>query len=189
MTQAFRSIPNLPTLAALLLIGTPLFVAVLARARRSRGTSASVARTTSWRDGLLAAVALGFLWVLLYPSTGLAGHHYFDAHPFRTLWDEITDPAGFEDALIQVGGNILEFALLGSLAPLRWPRLDTFGRLLLAAAVAAAVVEGLQYAIGGRIASLGDWMLNVAGAMLGYGALRVWRRIQRTSLPSSVGEA
>ena len=184
MTQLIRSIPALPILAGLLLIGTPILILVLARTRRRPGPASTAVWTTSLRDGLLVAGMVGVLWVMLVPSPGLAGHHYFDTHPHGTLRDEITGVVGVDQGLAQVGGNLLVFAALGVLAPLRWRSLDSFVRLLIAAALAAASIETLQYVIGGRVASIGDWMLNVAGAGLGYFALRLWRRIRsRRSTP------
>ena len=127
---------------------------------------------------------MGALWLLLYPSSGLVGNHHIDAHPFRTLWDEITNPIDPAERVKQVGGNLLLFVPMGILAPLRWPRLDHYGRLLAAAALTSAIIEGLQYLLGGRVASIGDVMLNTAGAALGYGALRVSRAVRRRSRQS-----
>jgi glycopeptide antibiotics resistance protein len=78
-------------------------------------------------------------------------------------------------AVAQMGGNLLVFAAVGALGPMRWPALAGLGRLLVGGAVASLVVETTQYALDiGRVWSVDDVLLNAAGAALGGALTRRW---------------
>ncbi|WP_243704687.1 VanZ family protein [Micromonospora sp. KC723] len=70
-------------------------------------------------------------------------------------------------AVVQVVGNLLVFAALGFLAPVRWAALAGVGRLFLLGVAGSALVEWLQYALDlGRVTSVDDVLINATGAAL-----------------------
>jgi glycopeptide antibiotics resistance protein len=111
-----------------------------------------------------------WLWMILTPSIGTNG---INAVPFRDLSMVLASPPG--TVIVQVGGNLLVFAALGALLPVRSPR---FAGLVAVAAVAASAsitVETLQYALRlGRVSSIDDVLLNTAGAVLAAMVTRGW---------------
>jgi glycopeptide antibiotics resistance protein len=67
----------------------------------------------------------------------------------------------------QVVGNLLIFAAVGFLAPLRFRALASIGRILLLAAVGSIVIETAQYVLRlDRVSSVDDVLLNALGAGL-----------------------
>jgi glycopeptide antibiotics resistance protein len=79
-------------------------------------------------------------------------------------------------AIAQMLSNLVLFAPLGVFAPLRWHRLDGFVPVLAGAAAFSAVVEIAQFILGGgRQTSVTDVIMNTAGALIGYIALRLAR--------------
>jgi glycopeptide antibiotics resistance protein len=79
----------------------------------------------------------------------------------------------FDEAVIQLGGNLAVFAAFGALAPLRW-RIG-LGAVAALAAAGSITVETLQYALDlGRVSSVDDVLLNTAGAILAALATRRW---------------
>ncbi|HEY3684655.1 MAG TPA: VanZ family protein [Streptosporangiaceae bacterium] len=88
--------------------------------------------------------------------------------PFRDL---ATMPAG------QVVGNLLMFAALGFLAPLRFTALASVARILALAAGCSVLIETAQYVLRlDRVSSVDDVLLNTAGAVLAALASRPWWR-------------
>lgn len=67
----------------------------------------------------------------------------------------------------QVVGNLLIFAALGLLAPLRFPALASVPRVTALAAALSALIETAQYVLRlDRVSSVDDILLNAAGAGL-----------------------
>ncbi|WP_306522086.1 VanZ family protein [Streptomyces sp. ISL-12] len=82
----------------------------------------------------------------------------------------------------QVVGNLLVFAALGFLAPLRFAALASVPRLLALAASCSALVETAQYVLRpDRVSSVDDVLLNTAGAGLAALASRPWWRAAATA--------
>ena len=68
---------------------------------------------------------------------------------------------------VQVVGNLLIFAALGLLAPLRFAALASVPRVTALAAALSALIETAQYVLRlDRVSSVDDILLNAAGAGL-----------------------
>ena len=78
--------------------------------------------------------------------------------------------------LPQIVGNLGLLAVIGFPAPVVWRWLDRWWRVILAATAFSVAIELIQLPIPGRAADIDDVILNVAGALLAYGA---WRLLQR----------
>ncbi|WP_344932859.1 VanZ family protein [Sphaerisporangium flaviroseum] len=82
----------------------------------------------------------------------------------------------FGTAFVQVVGNLLVFAALGALLPLRSPHFTRLWRVALLAAALSITVEALQYGLRlGRVSSIDDVLLNTVGAVLASLASRPWQ--------------
>ncbi|MEU9891769.1 VanZ family protein [Sphaerisporangium sp. NPDC051017] len=93
--------------------------------------------------------------------------------PLSDLAELATAPPG--TVLAQVGGNLLVFAALGALLPVRSARFAGTWRVALLAALLSITVEVLQYGLHlGRVSSVDDVLLNSAGAALASLATRRW---------------
>jgi glycopeptide antibiotics resistance protein len=85
--------------------------------------------------------------------------------------------AGPLTATGQVVGNLLVFAALGFLTPLRFAALASVPRILALAAGCSVLVEAAQYVLQlDRVSSVDDVLLNAAGAGLAALASRRWWR-------------
>jgi glycopeptide antibiotics resistance protein len=86
--------------------------------------------------------------------------------------------------LIQLTGNALLFLPLGFLAPLRWPRFDSFRTVVLAAGAFSLAIEVLQFALpAGRQTSVTDVIMNTGGAAVGYALMLAVRGLVRRAYP------
>lgn len=151
-----------------------LAVWALARRRRVTGT------TAAWRMSLAeVGIVYGtvpWVWMIMLPGDR-AG-----AVPGRVslvpLRDLLTILArGPLTVTVQVIGNLLVFAALGFLAPLRFAALASVPRILVFAASCSVVVEAAQYILRlDRVSSVDDVLLNAAGAGLAALASRRWWR-------------
>jgi glycopeptide antibiotics resistance protein len=78
-------------------------------------------------------------------------------------------------AMVQIVGNLLVFAALGSLGPLRFTALASLRRVLALGAGCSILVETAQYVLHlDRVSSVDDVLLNTAGAGLAALASRRW---------------
>jgi VanZ like family len=151
-----------------------LAVWALARRRSVTGT------TPAWRMSLAeVGIVYGtvpWVWMIMLPGDR-AG-----AVPGRVslvpLRDLLTILAGGPlTATGQVVGNLLVFAALGFLAPLRFAALASVPRILALAAGCSVLVEAAQYVLRlDRVSSVDDVLLNTAGAGLAALASRRWWR-------------
>lgn len=130
-----------------------------------------VRRRRSWRTSLAdVGIVYGtvpWVWMTLLPGSraGVA--------PARVslvpLHDLLTMPTG------QIVGNLLVFAALGFLAPLRFAALASVPRILALAAGCSILVEVSQYVFQlDRVSSVDDVLLNTAGAGLAALASHRW---------------
>jgi glycopeptide antibiotics resistance protein len=88
--------------------------------------------------------------------------------------------AGLPTLTVQVVGNLLVFAALGFLAPLRFAALASVTRILAVAAGCSVLIETAQYVLRlDRVSSVDDVLLNAAGAGLAALASRRWWRTAR----------
>jgi hypothetical protein len=146
-----------------------LAVWALARRRRVTGTTPAWAWRTSLAEVGILYGTVPWVWMIMLPG-GRAG-----AVPGRVslvpLRDLLTMPTG------QVVGNLLVFAALGFLAPLRFAALASVPRILALAAGCSVLVEAAQYVLRlDRVSSVDDVLLNTAGAVLAALASRRWWR-------------
>ncbi|MGN9803236.1 VanZ family protein [Micromonospora sp. L32] len=148
---------------------TVLLVALLARAR------AAPTRREAWRCSAvevgMVAGTLPWVWMILTPR---AAPGEVKLVPLRDLVDLVAagPPA---TVVVQVVGNLLVFAALGFLAPVRSAALAGVGRLFLLGAAASVLVESAQYALDlGRVTSVDDVLLNATGAALAGLLSRRW---------------
>ncbi|MFB4307503.1 VanZ family protein [Actinomadura sp. GTD37] len=144
----------------------------------ARRRSAAGARRAAWRTSLAdVGILYGtvpWVWMIMLPG-GRAG-----TVPGRVslvpLRDLVTMSTG------QIIGNLLVFAALGLLVPLRFPALASVPRILALAAACSALVETAQYVLQlDRVSSVDDVLLNAAGAGLAALASRRWWRTTATS--------
>jgi VanZ like family len=158
-------------------IGLPLagaFVAVLVRAGRPV--------RFAFAEVYLVAGTVPWLWMILTPDPhGARRVNLVPLHDLATLAPR--------DVVVQVGGNLLVFAALGALLPVRF----AVGTAMVAvtAAAASVTVETLQYVLAlGRVSAIerclagpaqvpahdDDVLMNTLGAVLAAQASRQWRR-------------
>ncbi|KAA8888975.1 VanZ family protein [Nocardia colli] len=109
-----------------------------------------------------------WLWMILTPKgTGRS----LNLIPLRDLTEQLSDNRVVE----QFGGNLLVFAALGFLLPIRLPWFAHPSRILLTGAAASIAVETLQYVLAiGRHSSIDDVLLNAVGALLAGILSRPW---------------
>jgi glycopeptide antibiotics resistance protein len=100
--------------------------------------------------------------------------------PFQDLLLIVAD--GPVRAAGQIVGNLLVFAALGFLAPMRFAALASVPRMLAHGAVCSVVVEVVQFGLG-RVSSVDDVLLNAAGAGLAALMSRRWWRTRAPVLP------
>lgn len=138
------------------------------------------ATPTAWR-GSLAEVGIVYgtvpwVWMILLPgSEAGASQGRVSLVPLRDLIAVLADDPMI--ATRQVVGNLLVFAVLGFLTPLRFPAMASVPRILALAASLSILVETAQYVLRlDRVSSVDDVLLNAAGAGLAALASRRWWR-------------
>jgi hypothetical protein len=160
----------LATLAALPFAA--LAVWVLVRGRALAGTTPARAWRRSLLEVGLVYGTLPGLWITMVPGN-LAG-----VVPGRVSLVPLRDLATM--GTFQIVGNLLIFAALGLLAPVRFAALATLGRTVVVAAIGSVLVETAQYVQRlDRVSSVDDVLLNTAGAGLAALVSRPWWRAPR----------
>ncbi|MEU8358631.1 VanZ family protein [Nonomuraea sp. NPDC048882] len=145
-----------------------LAILVLRRHRARAGRPAPL-RTSIADVGIVAGTA-PWIWMILTPSDGEPG---VGLVPFADLADLVTAP--WEAVSVQVGGNLLVFAALGALLPVRSAAMSSPARVAAVAAAFSVLVEVLQYVLRlGRFSSVDDVILNTAGAVIFSLVTRRW---------------
>ncbi|MDA0633799.1 VanZ family protein [Nonomuraea sp. MCN248] len=141
---------------------------LLSRRRARRGHPAAL--RTALADVGIAVGTAPWIWMILTPAGGAEGVSLI---PFRDLAAVLRAP--WETAFVQVGGNLLVFAPLGALLPVRSARLASPARVAAVAALASLLVETLQYVLRlGRFSSVDDVLINTAGAVAAAAVTRRW---------------
>ena len=122
------------------------------------------------------------LWALVFYGCMLVSITVIRGGNFDPLWSggvprvslvplrgliEVFDPHDLWPFFYHFFGNLLWFVPVG-LAPLACPKLSRWWRTGLLAAGASALIELLQLLLGTGVCDVDDWLLNVAGALLGY---------------------
>lgn len=142
--------------------------------RRIRAGHPFPARTAVADTAIVVGTA-PWVWMILTPGAGREG---ISLIPFVDLWSVLQGAPGA--AFVQVGGNLLVFATLGAMLPVRSARFAAPARVAAVAATASLGVELLQYVLRlGRVSSVDDVLINTAGAVLAATVTRRWwaRRI------------
>lgn len=143
----------------------PAFIAYLVFARAGRGGR----RPSGASSVVLAAVSSVYLFALMH-FTGAGTLHDamrfgFDASPHQTSWIPLVS---FFDDIGERALNVLLFAPLGLLAPMvSGVRFGTLTAAVMAAATSAAIE--VSQLLNSRITDVDDLLMNVLGAVLGYG--------------------
>ena len=151
-----------------------LTICALAERRRAAGATRSGAWRTSLVDVGIVYGTLPFIWITMVPGSG-AG-----VVPGRVSLVPLRDLATMPTS--QVVGNLLIFAAVGFLAPLRFPALTSVGRILALAAAGSILIETAQYVLRlDRVSSVDDVLLNTAGAGLAALASRPWWTARRAA--------
>jgi hypothetical protein len=148
-------------------------LAVWALARRRSVTAATPAWRTSLAEVGIVYGTVPWVWVIMLPG-GQAGEvpGRVSLIPLRDLHAILAD-----GATGQIVGNLLVFAALGFLAPLRFVALTSVLRILALAAGCSVLLESAQYVLRlDRVSSVDDVLLNTAGAGLAALASRRWWR-------------
>ena len=153
-------------------------LAVWALARRRRVTGTAPAWRISLAEVGIVYGTVPWVWMIMLPGERAgAGPGRVSLVPLRDLLTIFAD--GPARATGQVVGNLLVFAALGFLAPLRFAALASLPRILAIAAGCSVLVEAAQYGLRlDRVSSVDDVLLNTAGAGLAALASRRWWRAQ-----------
>ncbi|TDB79329.1 VanZ family protein [Micromonospora sp. KC721] len=148
---------------------TVLLTALLATVRRDAPSPAEAWWRSVAEVGTVAGT-LPWVWMILTPRD-VPGE--VKLVPLVDVVDLLDD--GLTTVVVQVVGNLLVFAALGFLAPVRWAALAGVGRIFLLGVAGSALVEWLQYALDlGRVTSVDDVLINASGAALAALASRRW---------------
>ncbi|MEU5528670.1 VanZ family protein [Micromonospora chersina] len=155
----------------------PLAVlAVWALARRRRVLGAAQAWRMSLAEVGIVYGTVPWVWMIMLPGDragAVVGR--VSLVPLRDLSTILA--AGPLTVTVQIVGNLLVFAALGFLAPLRFAALASVPRILALAAGCSVLVEVAQYVLRlDRVSSVDDVLLNTAGAGLAALASRRWWR-------------
>jgi hypothetical protein len=146
-----------------------LAVWALARRRRAAGATRSWARRRSLAEVGIVYGTVPWVWMTMLPGSR-AGEV-----PGRVSLVPLVDLLSMD--LGQVVGNLLVFAALGSLAPLRFAALASVPRILALGAACSALIEIAQYVLQlDRVSSVDDVLLNAVGAGLAAMVSRPWWR-------------
>ncbi|MBB6345695.1 VanZ family protein [Nonomuraea muscovyensis] len=168
MTQTWELWGNVVIAGVLALPLAAAAVFLLAR-RRARAGHPAPARTALADVGVVTGT-LPWVWMILTPSSGRTG---VGLVPFTDLATLVHAP--WQTVFVQVGGNLLVFAALGALLPVRSARLASPARVAALACLASVTVETLQYALRlGRHSSVDDVLVNTLGAVLAALVTRRW---------------
>ncbi|MFJ9522475.1 VanZ family protein [Kitasatospora sp. NPDC101801] len=164
----------LATIAALPV--SALVAWALTRRRRAAGAASAWAWRRSSAEVGIVHGTVPWVWMIMLPGSG-AGvvPRRVSLVPLRDLSAILAGaPAA---ATVQIVGNLLVFAALGFLAPLRFAALASVSRVLALAAGCSVLVETAQYVLWlDRVSSVDDVLLNTAGAGLAALASRRWWR-------------
>ena len=159
-----------------ILLGLPLGALViywLVRRRIRRGWSPSWAWRATVVEVFLVVGTAPWVWMIMTPTSGSRGLQLIPLHDLQAVLRG-------EDSVVQVVGNLLAFAVLGFLLPIRFRLVDAMwapGVVALVVASLSLLFEVLQFTLRlGRVTSVDDILLNTLGAVLAALASRRWWR-------------
>ncbi|MFG3299816.1 VanZ family protein [Micromonospora chersina] len=158
-------------------------LAVWALARRRRVLGAAQPWRMSLAEVGIVYGTVPWVWMIMLPGDRAgAVPGRVSLVPLRDLLTILA--AGPLTVTVQIIGNLLVFAALGFLAPLRFAALASVPRILALAAGCSVLVEVAQYVLRlDRVSSVDDVLLNTAGAGLAALVSRRWWRTT-TGAPS-----
>lgn len=155
--------------AAVVAVPAAVAAARLLARRRARDGHPLPVRTAV-ADVVMVAGTAPWIWMTLTPE---ADFGTVSLIPFGDLFTLLRGSA--ETAFVQIGGNLLVFAALGAMLPVRSARFASFAGIAGVAAGASLTVELLQYGLSlGRVSSVDDVLVNTAGAVLAAAVTRRW---------------
>lgn len=173
MEQVWRAVRPLLLLIPLGLLAVAIAILGLTIVRVRRGRPRSAALWSSVLDVTLTASIVSVLVLTLPPS--IRSPRRIIIVPFDELRNAVR-----HSGVSQLVGNAMMFMPFGILAPLRWHRLDSALRIVVASAAFSVLLESLQFVLPtGRQASVTDVIMNVAGGTAGYFAMRALRGLAR----------
>ncbi|MFF5208394.1 VanZ family protein [Streptosporangium sp. NPDC000396] len=168
MQQVWHAWGNV-IIAAVLAVPLVVIAIRLLALRRTRDGHPFPVRTAV-ADVVMTAGTAPWIWMILTPR---AGDSSVSLIPLADLW-MVLHGSG-ETSFVQVGGNLLVFAALGAMLPVRSARFASLARVAAVAATASLSVELLQYGLRlGRVSSVDDVLINTAGAVLAAAVTRRW---------------
>ncbi|GLW57276.1 VanZ family protein [Kitasatospora phosalacinea] len=164
-------------LAAAALPVAVLAVWALARRRRAAGAEPGWARRSALAEVGAVYGTVPWVWMILLPGVDPGGpRRRVNLVPLHDV-AEIVAAGPPATAVAQIVGNMLVFAALGFLLPLRFAALASAWRVLALGAACSVLVEAAQYALRlDRVSSVDDVLLNAGGAALAALASRRWWR-------------
>ena len=177
MVQLWRSFSHLMPLV-IVVGGVAFVVAAWVGWERAGGRRTWAAVRRACDDGAFAVWVVAVAVITLSPGAGvgLPGMEpSVQLVPFADLGDLLTSSVYWEVPLVQIGGNLVLFAAGGALAVLRG-RSGVLRTALVHLAV-GAVIESMQYVIGGRSAVVDDVILAGLGAWIGAALVILARRL------------
>lgn len=129
----------------------------------------------------LTVYALICFSILVFDATLLIGGiNFMPSYSFLNLvpfeWIRHPYEMGMERMASQLVLNILMFVPFGLLLPMVFPRLRACWKTLLAALGITVLIEVLQY-FTGRSADIDDVIMNVLGAVVGYGLFALLNKV------------
>ncbi|MFJ1752548.1 VanZ family protein [Kitasatospora sp. NPDC088134] len=163
------------TVAALPLAA--LTARALAARRRAAGVQPGWARRSALAEVGTVYGTVPWVWMILLPGADPGGpRRRVNLVPLHDL-AEIVAAGPPATAVAQIVGNLLVFAALGALVPVRFAALASVWRVLALGAACSVLVETAQYVLRlDRVSSVDDVLLNAAGAALAALATRRWWR-------------
>lgn len=99
--------------------------------------------------------------------------------PFRTISEFLTSGYNFRIIITNLVGNIVAFMPMGFLLPIAFSRLDKFHKVLVISLFATLMIEVSQYISGVGASDIDDVILNLLGAVIGYGICMLTLKILR----------
>ncbi|MFJ4679426.1 VanZ family protein [Kitasatospora sp. NPDC088783] len=148
-----------------------------ARRRRAAGAEPGWARRSAAAEVGMVYGTVPWVWMILLPGADPGGpRRRVNLVPLHDLV-EVVGAGPPATAVAQVVGNLLVFAALGFLVPVRFAALASAWRVLALGAAGSVLVETAQYVLRlDRVSSVDDVLLNAGGAALAALASRRWWR-------------
>ena len=121
------------------------------------------------------------VWLLFGQRWGEDFYRSVNVTPFVTIrlyWRLLHSESDYlvRHAFVNLVGNVVMFIPLGFFQPWLFPKLRTWYKTLLSTIVWILLVEAVQYLTMLGSCDIDDLILNIFGAVIGYGIWRITRR-------------